>query len=115
MNVKSIYVNLPIKDIKKTRDFWTKLGFSFNPQFSDEKALCLILNEGSIYAMLITHEFFSTFTNRPIADGSSTEVLIAIEVESREKVDETIKLAFANGGSRYRKSEDHGWMYSDSF
>jgi uncharacterized protein len=112
-SVKSIYVNLPIKDLEKTRAFWSKLGFSFNPQFSDDKALCLVLNEGSIYAMLITHEFFKTFTNRSIADGSSTQVLLAIEVESRERVDEIIKLALENGATRYRNSEDHGWMYYD--
>ena len=115
MNVKSIYVNLPIKDINKTRDFWTKLGFSFNPQFSNEKALCLILNEGSIYVMLLTNEFFSTFTNRPLADGSSTEVITAIEVESQEKVAEMIKLAIDNGGSRYREVQDFEWMYNDAF
>lgn len=115
MKVKSIYVNLPIKDINKTKDFWTKLGFSFNPQFSDEKALCLVLNEGLIYAMLLTNEFFSTFTNRPISDNSTTQVLNAIEVDSREKVDEIVKLALENGGTRYRESADHGWMYYDSF
>lgn len=115
MKVKSIYVNLPIKDINKTRDFWTKLGFSFNPQFSDEKALCLVLNEGLIYAMLLTNDFFSTFTNRPISDNSTTQVLNAIEVESREKVDEIVKIALENGGTRYRESADHGWMYYDSF
>ncbi|MBZ0183702.1 MAG: glyoxalase/bleomycin resistance/extradiol dioxygenase family protein [Melioribacteraceae bacterium] len=115
MKVKSIYVNLPIKDINKTKDFWTKLGFSFNPQFSDEKALCLVLNEGLIYAMLLRQEFFSTFTNRPISDNSTTQVLNAIEVDSREKVDEIVKLALENGGTRYRESADHGWMYYDSF
>ncbi len=115
MKVKSIYVNLPIKDINKTKDFWTKLGFSFNPQFSDEKALCLVLNEGLIYAMLLRQEFFSTFTNRPISDNSTTQVLNAIEVDSREKVDEIIKIALENGGTRYRESADHGWMYYDSF
>jgi predicted lactoylglutathione lyase len=115
MKVKSIYVNLPIKDINKTRDFWTKLGFSFNPQFSDEKALCLVLNEGLIYAMFLTNDFFSTFTNRPISDNSTTQVLNAIEVDSRAKVDEIVKIALENGGSRYRESADHGWMYYDSF
>lgn len=113
--IKSIYVNLPVKDLAATKAFWTKLGFSFNEQFSDDKAVCLILNEGTIYSMLITHEFFSTFTNRSIADGTSTQVLIAIEVESRERVDEIIKAALSNGGSRYRESADHGWMYYDSF
>jgi predicted lactoylglutathione lyase len=65
--------------------------------------------------MLITHEFFSTFTNRPITDGTTTQVLLAIEVESREKVDEIVQLALENGGSRYREKADHGWMYYDTF
>jgi predicted lactoylglutathione lyase len=115
MNVKSIFVNLPTKDLNKTRDFWTKLGFSFNEQYSDDKALCLVLNEGQIYSMLITHEMFGTFTNRPIADGSTTQVLTAIQVHSREQVDKVVKLALENGGTRYRDSADHGWMYYDSF
>ena len=115
ITIKSIYVNLPAKDLAVTKSFWTKLGFGFNDQFSDDKALCLILNDGIMYSMLITHEFFSTFTNRSIADGSSTQVLLAIEVESKEKVDEIVQAALANGGSRYRESADHEWMYYDSF
>jgi predicted lactoylglutathione lyase len=115
MKVKSIFVNLPIKNLKKTRDFWTKLGFSFNEQFSNDKALCLVLNDGLIYSMLITHEMFSSFTNRPIADGSTTQVLIAIQVDSRDEVDRIVKLALKNGGTRYRESVDHGWMYYDTF
>ncbi len=113
--VKSIYINLPVKDLVKTRAFWSKLGFSFNEQFSNDKGICLVLNEGSMYVMLITHEFYKTFTNRAIADGSTTQVLIAIEVESREKVDELLKNALENGANRYRESADHGWMYYDSF
>ena len=115
MTIQSIYVNLPIKNIQQTREFWTKLGFSFNEQFSDEKALCLILKEDSIYAMLITHEFFSTFTNRPIADGSTTQVLNAIQVESREAVDTVVSTALENAGTRYKESQDHEWMYYDTF
>jgi predicted lactoylglutathione lyase len=115
MKVKSIYVNLPVKNLEKTREFWTKLGFSFNEQFSDEKALCLVLNEGLIYSMIISHEFFSTFTNRAIADGSTTQVLVAIEVDSRELVDQIVENALENGASRYKESADHGWMYYDSF
>ncbi|NUQ26158.1 MAG: glyoxalase/bleomycin resistance/extradiol dioxygenase family protein [Saprospiraceae bacterium] len=115
MTVKAIYINLPVKDLQKTRAFWTSLGFSFNEQFSDDKAVCLVLNDGAIYAMLITHEFFQTFTNRPIADSSSTQVLLAIEVDSREAVDAITQAALANGGSRYRDSADHAWMYYDSF
>lgn len=115
MNIKSIFVNLPVKDLNRTRAFWTKLGFSFNEQFSDDKALCLVLNDGLIYSMLITHELFSTFTNRPISDGTKTQVLTAIQVESKEDVDRIVKLALENGGTRYRESADHGWMYYDCF
>jgi uncharacterized protein len=115
VKIKSIYINLPVKDLAVTKSFWTKLGFGFNDQFSDDKALCLILNDGVMYSMLITHEFFSTFTNRSIADGSSTQVLLAVEVESKEKVDEIVQAALSNGGSRYRESADHTWMYYDSF
>lgn len=115
MKVKSIFLNLPIKDLKRTRDFWSKLGFSFNEQFSDDKALCLVLNDGLIYSMLVIHELFSTFTNRPIADGTSTQVLTAVEVDSREQVDKIVNLALENGATRYKECVDHGWMYYDSF
>ncbi len=115
MNIKTIYVNLPIKDLEKTRAFWTALGFEFNAQFSNESGLCLVLQENAIYAMLITHELYKTFTHRPIADGLSTQVLLAIEVDSRERVDEILEIAIQNGGERYLKSEDHGWMYYDRF
>lgn len=115
MKAKSIYVNLPIKDINVSRSFWTKLGFSFNEDFSDEKALCLVLNEDGIYSMLITHEYFESFSNRPVADNSTAQVLTCIEVESREQVDEIVNLALANGGSRYREKADNGWMYYDTF
>jgi len=113
--VKSIFINLPIKNIEKTREFWTKLGFSFNENFSNEQSLCLVLNEGTIYSMLITHDLFSTFTNRPISDGLTTQVLTSIQLDSKEEVDKTVKIALENGGKRYRESADHGWMYYDSF
>ena len=115
MKAKSIFINLPVSDIPKTRDFWTKLGFAFNEQFSDENALCLVLNDGLMYSMLISHNLFSTFTNRPIADGSTTQVLTALQVESKEAVDLTVKVALENGATRYKESVDHGWMYYDSF
>lgn len=115
MKIKSIFINLPINDLNRSRAFWTKLGFSFNEEFSDDKALCLILNDGLMYSMLITHEMFGTFTNRPINDGSSTQVLTAMEVDSREQVDHIVQLALENGATRYREAADHGWMYYDSF
>lgn len=113
--IKSIYINLPIKDIQQTLDFWSKLGFSFNEQFTDDKAICLELQPPLIYAMLIKKELFSTFTNRSVADGKITQVLLAIEVESKNKVDELIAKAMEAGAERYRIAEDHGWMYSDTF
>ncbi len=114
-NIKSIYINLPVNDLDKTRSFWTKLGFGFNELFSDDKALCLILNEGNTYAMLIKHEYFSTFTNRPITDGSTTQVLLAIDVGSRSDVDEIMRIALENGATRYLEPADEGWMYYDRF
>jgi predicted lactoylglutathione lyase len=114
-SLKAIYVNLPVRDLDKTRIFWTNLGFSFNEQFSNEQALCLEMKKDTIYAMLISHDLFKTFTHKPISDNSATQVLIAIEVETREKVDQLVSLAFENGATRYRDSADHGWMYYDSF
>ena len=115
INVKAIFVNLPVKNIEETRNFWTKLGFEFNEQFCDNKALCLVLNDGCIYAMLISYEFYSTFTNRPIAEGSTTQVLLAIDVGSRERVDDIMKIALENGATRYMEPSDGGWMYYDRF
>jgi len=114
-DIRSVFINLPIKEIARTRAFWTKLGFSFNEEFSDEKALCLVLKQDAIYAMLITHEYYQTFTNRPIADSSTTQVLLAIDVGSRERVDEVMRIAVENGATRYLKPEDYGWMYYDRF
>lgn len=115
MKVKSIYVNLATKNLDKTRDFWSQLGFSFNENLSDDKALCLILNDGAMYSMFIRQDYFNAFTNRHIADDYSTQMLIAIEVESRERLEQIIELAIQNGGSRYKQSRDFQWMYYDSF
>ncbi len=115
MKANAIYINLPVKDLNKTRDFWTRLGFSFNEQFSDEKALCMVLREDLIYVMLISHALFQTFTNKPIADGASTQVLTALQVNSREDVDQLTGNALNMGATRYREAADHGWMYYDSF
>lgn len=104
MKVKSIFVNLPIKDLKKTREFCSKFGFSFNKQFLEDKTLSLVLNDGLLYSKHITQEIFSTFKNSPIADGRTTQVVTAIKVDSREKV----KLAIENGATPYRESAHNG-------
>ncbi|OGU30541.1 MAG: extradiol dioxygenase [Ignavibacteria bacterium GWA2_35_9] len=112
---KNIFVNLPVKDLSKSMEFFTKLGFKFNPQFTDDKAACMIIGE-NIYAMLLLEKFFKTFTKKEISDAKkSTEVLIAIDTESREKVDEMINKAVKAGGSIYNNPQDHGWMYGHSF
>lgn len=115
MKVNQIYVNLPVKDVQKTRVFWTQLGFSINEQFSDENAVCVVMNEEYIYTMFLKQEFFQTFTNRPFAKGDTTQVLLAIGVSSREEVDQMVKTAIENGGSKYSEPMDHGWMYQSAF
>lgn len=113
--VKDIFVNLPIKDLEKTMAFWRGLGFEFNPQFTDEKAASLVLGE-HIYAMLLREEFFKTFMKKEIADSSGVcEVITAIGVESREKVDELVDKAMELGAKKYKEADDYGWMYSRSF
>lgn len=113
---KQVFVNLPVKDLDRSMAFFEALGFSFNKQFTDEKAACLVINEGSIYTMLITEAFFKTFTRKEIADATrTTEVLIALDVDSREAVDEMVKKAVAAGGTLYAEPADHGWMYQHSF
>lgn len=115
MKINQIYVNLPVKDVQKTRAFWTTLGFTINEQFSDEKAVCVVMKEDHIYTMFLKEEFFQTFTNRPFAKGDTTQVLLAVGVDSREEVDWIIKTAIENGGSKYSEPMDHGWMYQNAF
>jgi predicted lactoylglutathione lyase len=115
MKINQIYVNLPVKDVQKTRAFWTALGFSINEQFSDDKAVCVVMKEDHIYTMFLKEEFFQTFTNRPFSKGDTTQVLLAIGVESREEVDQMVTTAIENGGSKYSEPMDHGWMYQSAF
>lgn len=113
--VKQIFVNLPVKDLNETIEFFTKLGFKFNPQFTDENATCMIIGE-NIFAMLLVEKFFKSFTPKDIADArKSTEVLLALSVGGRKEVDEMIEKALKAGGKEPRKAQDHGWMYGRAF
>jgi uncharacterized protein len=113
--VTKIFINLPVKDLNNTIDFFTKLGFKFNPQFTDENATCMIVGE-DIFVMLLVEKFFKTFTKKEICDTSKdTEVIVALSVESREKVDQMINKALESGGKESREPQDHGWMYGRSF
>jgi predicted lactoylglutathione lyase len=110
-----IFVNLPAKNLNKTIEFFTKLGFKFNPQFTDENATCMIVGE-DIFVMLLVEKFFKTFTKKEICDTSkNTEVIVALSVEGREKVDQMINKAIEAGGTESREPQDHGWMYGRSF
>ena len=110
-----IFVNLPVKNLNKTIEFFTKLGFKFNPQFTDENATCMIVGE-DIFVMLLVEKFFKTFTKKEICDTSkNTEVIVALSVEGREKVDKMINKAIEAGGRESREPQDHGWMYGRSF
>ena len=110
-----IFVNLPVKDLRKSIDFFTALGFSFNPQFTDENAGCLVISD-DIYAMLLVESFFKSFTKKDIADATkTTEAIVALGVESRERVDELVDKALAAGGLPSNDTNDQGFMYGRSF
>jgi len=110
-----IFINLPVKDLAASMAFFTSLGFSFNPQFTDEKAGSMVISD-NIFAMLLTEEYFKTFTKKNIADAkAATEVLIAIDASSKEEVQEMVAKARAAGGAIYAEPQDHGWMYQHSF
>ena len=112
---KQIFVNLPVKDLGKTIEFFKKLGFEFNPQFTDENTTCMVVND-NIFVMLLVEKFFKTFTQKEICDTTkNTEVIIALSTESREKVDQMLENVIKAGGKESRKPQDHGWMYGRSF
>ena len=110
-----VFINLPVKDLQQSMSFFQQLGYSFNPRFSDEKAACMIISESS-FAILLTEEYFKTFTKKPVSDAKqSTEVLVAVGLPTREKVQEIVKKATELGGKVYTEPQDHGWMYQHSF
>ncbi|WNO70620.1 MULTISPECIES: VOC family protein [unclassified Streptomyces] len=112
---QQVYINLPVKNLETTKAFWSKLGFSFNDQFSDEQGACLVISD-TIYAMLLTEARYKDFTKKAVADASTTsEVIIALSAESRERVDELTDNALASGGSPAGETQDHGFMYGRSF
>jgi predicted lactoylglutathione lyase len=110
-----IFVNLPVKDLAKSMAFFEALGFSFNPQFSDETGACMVISD-TIFAMLLSHEKFAGFSPKPIADtDKTTEVLIALSRDDREAVDAIVEAALAAGGSTFSEPQDHGFMYGRAF
>lgn len=118
MATNNIFVNLPVKDLNITKEFFSKVGYEFNPQFSNEQAACMVISE-NIFAMLLVEDFFKSFiqsTNKAITDATKqTEVIVALSAESREEVDELVNRALEAGAKPYNDPVDHGFMYSWSF
>jgi len=113
---RQIFVNLPIKNMERSKAFFSALGFSFNPQFTNEQGACMVIADGSIYVMLLVEPFFQTFTKKPIADATqSTEVLLCLSCASRAEVDDLVKKALAAGGKAPNPVQDHGFMYGHGF
>ena len=111
----SIWINLAVQDLERSRRFFAGLGFGFNPKFSDAKAICLVLNERA-FVMLLREEFFAGFTKRQTCDTAThTETMLAVACASREEVDALGDLALTIGGSRAGEPQDHGFMYARSF
>ena len=110
-----IFINLPVKNLDKSISFFTNLGFSFNPQFTDEKAGCMVISE-NIFAMLLTESYFQTFTKKQVCDAkTSTEVLITLDANSKEELQQLVEKAKESGAVIYSEPQDHGWMYQHGF
>jgi len=110
-----IFVNLPVKDLKKSITFFSALGFTFNPRFTNDVAACLIIGD-NIFAMLLAEKHFRAFTQKELSDATKyTEVLIAIDLDSKAKVVEMVGNAVAAGGSIYMEPQDQAGMYGHSF
>ncbi len=110
-----IFINLPVKDLKKSKDFFRLVGFSFHEALTDEHAACMMISE-NIFTMLLTHTRFKEFTRKQIPDGTQfSEVINCISAESREKVNEIVDKAMAAGGKESRRSQDYGYIYGRSF
>ncbi len=112
---RKMFVNLPVRDLEKAKTFFSTLGFTFNPRFTDEKAACMVVShEASV--MLLTEPFFRTFTTRRLCDTArDTEGLFALSCGSRAEVDEIVKAAIGAGGRHAMAKQDHGFMYAWSF
>ena len=112
---RQIYVNLPIRNMERTKAFFSALGFSFNPQFTNEQGACMVVSD-TIYVMLLVEPFFQTFTGKAIADAKkTTEVLVCLSCESRAEVDDLVRKALAAGGTAPNAPQDHGFMYGHGF
>jgi len=112
---KKIFVNIAVKDLKKTINFFTELGFSFNMHFTDEKAASMIINDDA-FVMFLQEEFFKTFTPKELVDaGKNTEVITALSAESKEEVNKILEKALSMGATETRESQENEFMFGRSF
>ncbi|KUG08038.1 VOC family protein [Solirubrum puertoriconensis] len=112
---RKIFVNLPVRNLQASIEFFTQLGFEFNQQFTDERATCMVISD-DIYVMLLVEPFFQTFTPKAIADSAqSTEVIICLSAESRAEVDQLVDKAMAAGAKQSKPLQDQDFMYARNF
>lgn len=112
---RKIFVNLPIKNMERSQAFFKALGFSFNPQFTNDQGACMVVSD-DIFVMLLVEPFFQTFTKKPIADATkTTEVLMCLSCDSRAEVDSLVRKALAAGATAPNPPQDHGFMYGHGF
>jgi uncharacterized protein len=112
---RKIFVNLAVRDLGKAVAFFTQLGFSFDPRFTDEQATCMIVSDEA-FVMLLVEDRFKDFTKKEIVDSTThTEAILALSADSREEVDEVVHKALGAGGQPANDPIDHGFMYGWSF
>lgn len=110
-----VFVNLPTTDLERAKAFYTGLGWKIEPNFTDDNAACIVIDV-NVFLMVLTREFFATFTDKPIADPkTSLQVETALSSDSRAAVDALAERALAAGGREPRDAQDMGFMYSRSF
>lgn len=112
---RMLFVNLPVTDLPRAKAFYEALGFTNEPRFTDDTAACMVWSE-AIFVMILTHEKWKTFTDRPIPDAGSSEVMLCLSCESRDEVDALSQAAGTNGGmADVNPAQDHGFMFGRAF
>jgi predicted lactoylglutathione lyase len=110
-----IFLNLPVKNLDNSVAFFTKLGYTFNPQFTDANATCMIVNE-HIYVMLLVKPFFKSFITKKIADATKTaQMIVGLSFESKDEVNDMVNKAIEAGATESRDPIDHVFMYNRAF
>ncbi|MEO8001329.1 MAG: VOC family protein [Arenimonas sp.] len=113
--MKKVFINLPVKDLKSSKSFFEAIGFSFEPKFTNDMGACMVV-ESNIFVMLLTEDFFKTFTSKKVANANEiTEAIICLSCGSKEEVDDLVRKVIAAGGTAPRAAQDHGFMYQHGF